>query len=305
MNGPQRRGGETMSDEKDTPDALAYAHWYEAARAAQKEVARLTWERDEALRERDAARREKTHRFALRRELEETLGVGDSYADGALEAAVAKIAEWWMVEAERDRLRTELTETVTTVTRLRGELASVTAERHEMAQTISATRAAAYGGELTRLRAELVEALAGREREYQRAEASDEVIGDAWKALGYHHDHESKSPVPLAEAISAHAQRMVDETCDAVSHDADALLAATVWAWSDSCGELPCPHCWRPCGSNTNRSAGQPCGACWAESRLDVSTDLCTRCAAPAKTTEGGERLCWPCAYDTSTAGCG
>ena len=150
----------------DTPDALAFAHWYEAAQTAQREVARLTEERDEALsheremhrshsedrfdfarlradltalhsqrdealRDLDAERREKTHRFALRRELEEALGVGDSYADGALDAALARIKALKTVEAERDRLRRELGE-----------------------------------------------ALASREREYARAEAAEELTGD-------------------------------------------------------------------------------------------------------------------------------
>jgi hypothetical protein len=142
----------TTEPTTDTPDAQAYAHWYEAAQTAQREVARLTAALDKArecainnvhiadraIEERDAERREKTHRFALRRELEEALGVGDSYADGALEMALARIAVLRTVEADRDRLRRELDE-----------------------------------------------ALAGREREYARAEAEHDAaarIASEWAA---------------------------------------------------------------------------------------------------------------------------
>jgi hypothetical protein len=119
-------------------EEAAFAHWYEAAQTAQREVARLTAERDEAIRYRDAEPIAKTHLFGLRRELEEALGVGDSYADGALEAALVRIAVLRTVEADRDRLRRELGE-----------------------------------------------ALAGREREYARAEAEHDAaarIASEWAA---------------------------------------------------------------------------------------------------------------------------
>lgn len=130
-------------------DEAAYAHWHRVAQEAQAKVARITKERDEAVRERESARNTRPQ-FALRLELEQALGVGDSYAYGALEAALARVKALQRAESERD----------------------------EALETIRSTRASAYDGELSRLRRELSEALDGREREYQRAEEADALLAD-------------------------------------------------------------------------------------------------------------------------------
>ena len=274
----------------DTPDALAFAHWYEASQEAQREVARLTAALDEAQRfaghayctqeigdlradvkglreilalacdERDdAERREKTRRFALRRELEEALGVGDSYADGALDAALARIKAMQGAEAEVTRLTAALDASIarevkcgppptpfalsgTRTFRVGEQWVEFSGEEvrlffvDEARVVVVKNDAARLEAERDRLRRELGEALAGREREYARAEA----------------EHEA-------------AARLVNAWRDATQqHDV-------------------CPHCWEPMAPEASE-----CRAC---------ASSCTRCAAPAKTTEGGERLCFACAY--------
>jgi hypothetical protein len=200
-------------------DEAAFAHWYEAAQTAQREVARLTGARDEALRDRDAERIAKTHRFGLRRELEEALGVGDSYADGALEAALVRIKAMGEAEDECSRLRrdVEIEREAHAESRvaLQRSLSSGVlpcescddhwAIHHAIRDALklsngdedNAREATVAGAErirqqldgahsdVTRLRRELDEALAGREREYARAEAEHDAaarIASEWAA---------------------------------------------------------------------------------------------------------------------------
>ena len=95
-----------------------------------------------------------------------------------------------------------------------------------------------------RLRRELRDALDGRQREKDEA---DTTIAAAWEALGYHHDHESKSPTPLSEAILLFGGRMVDEASDAAESERDAATADLVWRWCDVAPyRVPCPTCWGP-----------------------------------------------------------
>ena len=158
--------------EKAVSDRDTYRTGLDVANA---EVARLTAERYDALRERDAERLTKTHRFALRRELEEALCVGDSYADGALEAALVRVVVLKTVEADRDRLRREL-----------------------------------------------AEALAGREREYARAEAEHDAaarIASEWSDVAERFQAVEPCPdcwgpkyLPDATCVScAHAYEADDE----------------------------------------------------------------------------------------------
>ena len=81
----------------DTPDALAFAHWHRVAQEAQREVARLTAERDEALSWSAAPKTAEADRDRLRRELDEALaGREREYARAEAEhdAAERIAAEW-------------------------------------------------------------------------------------------------------------------------------------------------------------------------------------------------------------------
>ncbi len=128
------------------------------------------------------------------------------------------------------------------------------------AQAQAARQAAMYGAasaradanyaHAARTRVELHEALAGREREYQRAEAAEACIAAAWEVIGYTQRAESESPVALGVA-----ERKGAALLSAATRKADALLADLVSRWSHESEIAACGRCWRPVPDDTDLCA--------------------------------------------------